>query len=98
MNVLANVRILSAAMKQPPPTDPDTTPRANAALISLVRNSELEGIISSMRYMEKSFNSKFNYPWVFFNDVEFTQEFKDKTQAETNAPCTYGQLVWWSDY
>ncbi|GAM38457.1 hypothetical protein TCE0_033f09195 [Talaromyces pinophilus] len=76
-------------MKQPPPTDPDTTPRANATLISLVRNSELEGIISSMRYMEKSFNSKFNYPWVFFNDVEFTQEFKDKTQAETKAPCAY---------
>lgn len=80
-------------MKQPPSTDPNSTPRANAALISLVRNSEVDGIVSSMRYMEKSFNAKFNYPWVFFNDVEFTQEFKDKTQAETNAPCTYGQFV-----
>jgi hypothetical protein len=50
-----------------------------------------------MRYMEKSFNSKFNYPWIFFNDAPFTQEFMDKTQAETAAPCTYGQLVQWSD-
>lgn len=94
MNRLANTRNIDIAMKQPPPTDPNTTPRADAALISLVRNSELNGLISSMRYMEKSFNSKFNYPWVFFNDVPFTQEFKDRTQAETNAPCTYGQLVW----
>ena len=80
-------------MEQPPSTDPETTARADAALISLVRNSELSGIISSMRYMEKSFNSRFNYPWVFFNDVPFTQEFKDKTQAETNAPCTYGERI-----
>ena len=47
-----------------------------AALISLVRNSELEGMMQSMRSLELHWNRKYRYPWVFFNDEPFSDEFK----------------------
>lgn len=43
-----------------------------------------------MNDLEQTWNGKFNYPYIFFNDVEFTQEFKQKTQAATKAKCQYG--------
>ncbi|KAL8870093.1 MAG: hypothetical protein Q9174_003781 [Haloplaca sp. 1 TL-2023] len=63
--------------------------RINATILTLVRNSEIDGIIQSMRDLERTWNSKFNYPWTFFNDVPFTEEFKTRTSAETNASCHY---------
>ncbi len=47
-------------------------------------------MIQSMRDLERTWNSKFNYPWTFFNDEPFTEEFKKRTQAETKAKCNYG--------
>lgn len=52
----------------------NTKPRA--ALISLVRNSELPGLIQSMQQLEFQWNRKYNYPWIFFNDEPFTDGFK----------------------
>ena len=72
------------------PDNPDS-PRIKATLLSLVRNEELNELIPSMRELEKTWNSKFNYPWTFFNDVPFTDEFKRRTQAETKAKCNYGK-------
>lgn len=43
-----------------------------------------------MKDLERTWNSKFNYPWIFFNDKPFTEEFKKRTQAETKAKCYYG--------
>lgn len=43
-----------------------------------------------MRDLERTWNSKFNYPWIFFNDKPFTEEFKKRTQALTKAKCQYG--------
>ncbi|KAK2814050.1 hypothetical protein FQN50_000454 [Emmonsiellopsis sp. PD_5] len=63
--------------------------RINATLLSLVRNEELDDLIMTMRDLERTWNSKFNYPWTFFNDKEFTEEFKTRTQAETKAKCNY---------
>ncbi|MCJ1422477.1 hypothetical protein MMC29_000357 [Sticta canariensis] len=64
-----------------------TKPRA--ALISLVRNSELSGMMQSMRQLEYQWNRKYNYPWIFFNDEPFTDEFKAATQNLTLANCYY---------
>jgi mannosyltransferase len=66
------------------------TARINATIISLVRNSEVDGMVQAMRDLERTWNSKFNYPWTFFNDVPFDAEFKRRTQAETKAECRYG--------
>ena len=50
--------------------------KPRAALISLVRNSELAGLMQSMRQLEFQWNRKYNYPWIFFNDEPFSDEFK----------------------
>lgn len=71
---------------------PDANPsaRINATLLALVRNEELPGMLQAMHDLERTWNSKFNYPWTFFNDVPFTEEFKRKTRAATKAECIYG--------
>lgn len=50
--------------------------RPRAALISLVRNEELEGILQSMQQLELHWNRRFGYPWIFFNERPFSDEFK----------------------
>ena len=50
--------------------------KPRAALISLVRNSELEGLMQSMRQLEFQWNRKYSYPWIFFNDEPFSDDFK----------------------
>jgi mannosyltransferase len=47
-------------------------------------------MVQAMRDLERTWNHKFNYPWTFFNDVPFTEEFKRKTRAATKAECRYG--------
>ncbi|MCJ1315921.1 hypothetical protein MMC15_001241 [Xylographa vitiligo] len=69
--------------------DNPNSPRINATLLSLVRNSELDGMVQAMRDLERTWNHKFNYPWTFFNDVPFTENFKKKTQEQTKAKCNY---------
>lgn len=70
--------------------DNPNSPRINATLLSLVRNNEVDGMVQSMVDLERTWNHKFNYPWTFFNDVPFDDEFKRKTQAVTKAKCYYG--------
>jgi mannosyltransferase len=64
--------------------------RINATILALVRNNEAEGMVQSMRDLERTWNHKFNYPWIFFNDEPFDDEFKRLTQNETKAECRYG--------
>jgi mannosyltransferase len=59
----------------------------------LVRNEELDGMLQAMRDLERTWNHKFNYPWTFFNDVPFSDEFKKKTQAVTKAECRYRMIT-----
>ncbi|MCJ1359217.1 MAG: hypothetical protein MMC33_009217 [Icmadophila ericetorum] len=69
--------------------DNPNSPRINATLLALVRNSEVEGMVSAMIDLERTWNHKFNYPWTFFNDEPFNDLFKKKTQAVTKAKCHY---------
>lgn len=50
-------------------------------------------MLVSMRDLERTWNSKFNYPWTFFNDVPFSEDFIRLTQMETKAKCNYGTAV-----
>jgi mannosyltransferase len=63
--------------------------RVDASFVSLVRNSELNEIVRSMTQIEARFNNRFNYPWTFFNDQEFTSTFKERVSQATNANCTF---------
>ncbi|CAE6405064.1 unnamed protein product [Rhizoctonia solani] len=75
-------------------TETPTPPvrRANAVLVFLSRNSDLAGVMQSMKYMEDRFNKKFNYPYVFLNDVPFNKRFKYHTSLLTNANVSYGLI------
>lgn len=63
---------------EPPkaPGGPIEEGSANAVMLMLARNSELDGAVSSVRQLEEKFNRRFHYPWVFLNDEPFTDEFK----------------------
>ncbi|KAJ2305855.1 alpha-1,2-mannosyltransferase ktr1 [Coemansia sp. RSA 2706] len=63
-----------------------------AALVALVRNSELQGIRSTIRQIDDRFNNKFHYPYIFLNDEEFTEEFKEGVRTLTKAPVHFGKL------
>ncbi|ODV87024.1 glycosyltransferase family 15 protein, partial [[Candida] arabinofermentans NRRL YB-2248] len=65
-------------------------PRANAAFVVLCRNSELEGVITSMRSLERHFNQWFNYPWIFLNNEKFTKEFKTKVAQLASGQVKFG--------
>ncbi|ODV98483.1 hypothetical protein PACTADRAFT_38092, partial [Pachysolen tannophilus NRRL Y-2460] len=50
--------------------------RENGVFFSLVRNSDLYGILRSIRQVEDRFNKRYHYDWVFANDKPFTLDFK----------------------
>jgi alpha 1,2-mannosyltransferase len=41
-----------------------------------VRNEELNDLKNTLEIFERQFNSKYQYPYVFLNDKEFTEEFR----------------------
>lgn len=67
----------------------DQYQRANATIVALVRNQELSAIRRTIRKFEKSFNSKYHYPYTFINDEPFSQRFKDKIALTTDAPINF---------
>ena len=68
----------------------DDRAHEKAAIIALVMNSELDDMAQSMRELEQTFNRKFKYPWIFFNDEPFTDKFKQITTSLTDAETKYG--------
>jgi alpha 1,2-mannosyltransferase len=66
--------------------------RAKATFVSLVRNNELGSMRDSMRQVESVFNRKAGYPWVFLNDEDFTQEFKDGVRQMTRSEIYFGKI------
>ncbi|CAO3638820.1 unnamed protein product [Cunninghamella blakesleeana] len=75
-----------------PTTSETKKPRVKAAFVILARNNNLDGVRQSVRQMEDCFNRKFNYPYVFLNDDDFTEEFKDLTTSLTKAKTFYGKI------
>ena len=51
--------------------------RANAVVVILCRNTDLQGIRRTLQNFESIFNKKFGYPYVFLNDKPFTERFKN---------------------
>lgn len=66
------------------------TNKVNACIVVLARNNELYQLKSSMRQFEERWNKKFNYPYVFLNDVEFSEAFINQTSSITQSETKYG--------
>jgi len=73
-----------------PPYEPQG--KENATFVFLARNSDLNGVLKSMQSVEQHFNERFGYPWIFLNEEEFTEEFKERVTAETLAPVQFGVI------
>ncbi|WBW72975.1 Golgi alpha-1,2-mannosyltransferase Omh5 [Schizosaccharomyces osmophilus] len=75
----------------------NTHPRMNATFMMLTRNSDLDGVLSSIKSIEKRFNQHFNYPYVFLNDESFSEGFKEAVQKVTQSKVQFGvvgQELW----
>ncbi|KAK7054874.1 hypothetical protein VNI00_003337 [Paramarasmius palmivorus] len=71
---------------------PPQSRRANAAFVLLARNSDLNGVVTSMKQMEDRFNKKFQYPYVFLNEEPFSDEFKNRITELTDAEVKFGLI------
>ena len=58
----------------------------------LARNKELEGVIQSLKSIERHFNRWYHYPYVFLNDGEFNETFKAVVQNYTSSPVEFGKI------
>ena len=85
--VKANFKLYDRILSQPiiePNVDDLVRPgtplagKANATILSLVQNKDINAIISTIKQLEDTFNSKFGYPYTFMNDEEFSDNFKQK--------------------
>jgi mannosyltransferase len=70
----------------------DKEPRANAAFVVLARNKELEGVIQSLKSIERHFNRWYHYPYVFLNDGDFDEEFMATVKNYTSAAVEFGKI------
>lgn len=66
--------------------------RANAVFVVLARNMELEGVIQSIKSMERHFNRWFHYPYVFLNDGEFNSTFREAVRNHTSSSVEFGKI------
>ncbi|MBW0466049.1 hypothetical protein O181_005764 [Austropuccinia psidii MF-1] len=82
-------------LKYPPNLNPfllNPFRRENATFVALVRNQDLQAIMSSMRAVEDRINRKLGYPWVFLNDKPFTKKFKRRVSSMTRSKLYFGQI------
>ncbi|KAI9749418.1 MAG: hypothetical protein M4579_006884 [Chaenotheca gracillima] len=67
-------------------------PRANAAFVVLARNKELDGVLQSVKSIERHFNRWFHYPYVFLNDADFNSTFKETILNHTSGSVEFGKI------
>jgi mannosyltransferase len=67
-------------------------PRANAAFVVLARNKELDGVLQSIKSIERHFNRWFHYPYVFLNDGDFNSTFKETIVNYTSGTVEFGKI------
>ncbi|BFZ62518.1 alpha 1,2-mannosyltransferase 2.4.1 [Saitoella coloradoensis] len=74
------------------PAEPAVQKRANATFVTLARNGDVWEMAKSIREVEDRFNHRYNYPWVFLNDVPFSEEFITVTSGLASGPVHYGVI------
>lgn len=74
--------------------DDTTTGRANATLLMLARNSDVNDAVFAIRSLEEQFNGRREhpYPWIFLNEVPFDDEFRTRVSAATKAEVQFGLI------
>ena len=82
--------------KQAPVPFPDkvipASGKMNATFVTLARNTDLWDIVESIRQVEDRFNRHYHYDWVFLNDKDFDDDFKEVTTALISGETKYGRI------
>lgn len=52
--------------------------KINAAIVVLARNQDIDDVLLSVHRLEKRFNSKYLYDYVFLNNGDFDYDFRDR--------------------
>lgn len=63
--------------------------RANAAVVMLARNEDVDGARLAVSSFEKRFNKHFQYPIIFMNDEPFDDTFKKAMKKEISGKATF---------
>jgi alpha 1,2-mannosyltransferase len=66
--------------------------KVRATFVVLARNTNIWGIANSIQQAEDRFNKRYNYDWVFLNDEDFTDEFKNVTTSLVSGNAHYGKI------
>ncbi|TBU26264.1 glycosyltransferase family 15 protein [Dichomitus squalens] len=66
--------------------------KANATILMLARNSDVDSAVRSAMRLEDKFNSNFGYPWVFLNEEPFSDEFKLRIGNVVSGEVKFGQI------
>ncbi|TBU02170.1 glycolipid 2-alpha-mannosyltransferase, partial [Hamiltosporidium magnivora] len=66
--------------------------KENAVIVILCRNEEMNQISESIKNFEEIFNKQYNYPYVFLNDNDFTEEFKSKIKSVVSSTVEFGKI------
>ncbi|QEU59615.1 Ktr1 [Kluyveromyces lactis] len=69
-----------------------TGSKVKATFVTLARNGDLTELLSSIRSVEDRFNKKFQYDWVFLNDEEFTDDFKNTVASMISGNVKFGLI------
>ncbi|KAJ7235487.1 glycosyltransferase family 15 protein [Mycena rebaudengoi] len=66
--------------------------RANAVIVVLARNGDMDGVERSLKQLEEKWNHRFRYPYVFLNEEPFSDQFKWKIGGLTAAKVEFGLI------
>ena len=66
--------------------------KMNATFVMLTRNEELDDVVHTINSIESHFNQWFRYPYVFLNNVPFTEAFKEKIKSITTSEVEFGLI------
>jgi len=66
--------------------------KANAVIVMLARNGDLNGVVKSMTQLEAKFNHKFGYPYVFLNEEQFSDDFMKSVRELTQNKIEFGLI------
>lgn len=66
--------------------------RNDSVILILCKNDDINGISETIQNFEKNFNSKFNYPYVFLNDMDWNPNFINKIKSLTTSEVSFGKV------
>ncbi|SSD60366.1 related to Alpha-1,2 mannosyltransferase KTR1 [Saccharomycodes ludwigii] len=66
--------------------------KVKATFFCLVRESEIDSLLPTIRTIQTRFNNKFGYPWIFVSDEEFSDNFKEIIRDKIPQNVSFGVI------